>query len=306
MKGRVLAIINGKAGGAVEAKDRDALTALITGQFANAEVVFTDEGTDVAELAAAAARRGAGMIIAGGGDGTINTVVSAIAGTDTVLGLLPLGTLNHFAKDLGIPPELADATLVLAAGHVARVDVAEVNGHVFVNNSGLGLYPATVVLREYRQRQGASKWPAFAWAATRALARYRRLTIRIRIDGQELIRRTPIVFVGNNRYEMEGLRAGKRDALDAGELCLYIPQPRGRWDLIWFSMLALLGRAYNRDDFDAFYTDAFRIESSLEHLHVSLDGEVTKLAPPLAYRIRKGALRVAVPEPVPAPAPAAT
>jgi diacylglycerol kinase family enzyme len=303
---RVLAIINGRAGGATDEQQRDELTALLTGIFEDAEIVFTDEGTNVEELARGAVARGARMIVAGGGDGTINAIVSALAGSTTVLGLLPLGTLNHFAKDLHIPGSPAEAALVLAAGHLAHVDVGEVNGRVFVNNSGLGLYPATVILRDYRQRGGYRKWPAFAWAAMKALGRFRYLRIRVTTAEGEMIRRTPIVFVGNNRYEMEGLRAGKRDAIDRGELCLYIPRPRGRWHLIWFSILALLGRAWERDDFDYVFTDTITIESRHEHLRVSLDGEVAKLATPLAYRIRRGALRVVVPAPPPAvAAPAA-
>jgi diacylglycerol kinase family enzyme len=290
-----LAIINGRAGGLGEGQARDELRSLLEGALPSVDVVFTDESTDVAGLARAAVARGATLIIAGGGDGTINAVASAVAGTATVLGLMPLGTLNHFAKDLGIPASPADAARVLADGRTQRVDVGEVNGRIFVNNSGLGLYPATVRLREQRQRHGASKWPAFAWAAAKALARYRRLRIRLTIDGQALVRRTPIVFVGNNRYEMEGLRAGTRAAVDGGELCLYIPQPRGRWHLVWFSILALLGRAYDREDFDAFYSDAFTIESGHAHELVSIDGEVTRLTTPLTYRIRKGALHVMVP-----------
>ena len=294
MSERVVAIVNARAGSA-GADDRERLAALIRDAVGEADIVFADDGTDVGAVARQAVQAGARMVIAGGGDGTINAVASAVAGTETVLGLLPLGTLNHFSKDLAIPAEPADAARVLAEGNVTLVDIGEVNGRVFINNSGLGLYPATVVLRDYRRRQGFSKWPAFAWGAVKALARYRRLRIRLRIDGKDLVIRTPIVFVGNNRYDMEGLRAGKRAALDAGELCLYIPHPSGPWKLVWFSILALLGRVKDQEDFDHFYTDAFRIESSHEFLRVSLDGEVTKLQPPLEYRIRAGALRVAVP-----------
>jgi diacylglycerol kinase family enzyme len=302
VNGAVLAIINGSAGGITDAPQREALTTLLTGVMPTADVTFTDESTDVAALARAAVAGGARMVIAGGGDGTISAIASAVAGTTTVLGLLPLGTLNHFAKDLGIPASAEDAARVLVEGQTMRVDVGEVNGRVFVNNSGLGLYPATVTLREYRQRQGIGKWPAFAWAVTKALSRYRQLRIRVRVDGRDLVRRTPIVFVGNNRYEMVGLRAGKRQALDAGELCLYIPRPRGPWHLVWFSILALMGRVSGRDDFDYLFADRFRIESSHEHLRVSLDGEVTSIAPPLEYRIRPGALLVAVPAPAAAAA----
>jgi diacylglycerol kinase family enzyme len=296
----VLAIINGRARGVDETGAREALRSLLAAMLPGARIVFTDDRTEAGQLARKAVSAGTRMIVAGGGDGTINAVASALVGTDTVLGLLPLGTFNHFARDLKIPAGQDDAARVLAEGNVACVDVGEVNGRVFVNNSGLGLYPATVLLREYRQRSGITKWPAFVWAAAKALARYHKLGIRIRVDGQELLRRTPVVFVGNNRYEMEGLRAGTRASLASGELCLYVPRPRGRWHLVWFSVLALLGRVQGRDDFDYLFADRFRIESSHGHLRVSLDGEVTTLATPLEYRIRPGALKVAVPAPIPA------
>lgn len=291
----VLAIVNGQAGGIEAAEARRELKEQITARFPDAEVVFTDGATDVTQIAKAAIVRGTLLLIAGGGDGTINSVASAVAGTHAALGVLPLGTLNHFAKDLNIPVEVAGAMQVLADGHRASVDVAEVNGRLFLNNSGLGLYPTAVHLRDQRRKRGMSKWPAFVWAAFKALLRYRRLRVRVSVDGHHLTRTTPIIFVGNNRYEMEGLRAGKRDTVDGGQLCLYLPLPRGRLHLVWFSVLALFGRAFERDDFEYFFTDTLLIESGQPLLRVSIDGEVVRMKTPLRYRIRPRDLRVIVP-----------
>ena len=103
------------------------------------------------------------VIVAGGGDGTIHTIAAVLAGTGVPLGILPLGTLNHFAKDLGIPMELHDAVDVVAAARGVNVDVGEVNGIVFINNSSIGVYPYMVLDRErLRRRRRLQKW-ALAW-----------------------------------------------------------------------------------------------------------------------------------------------
>lgn len=260
-----------------------------------ASVVFTGNGTDVGAEARKAVEQGARMVVGGGGDGTLSAIAAALAGTGTTLGILPLGTLNHFARDLGIPPELNQAVDTLLTGRVAEVDVGEVNGSVFLNNSGLGLYPVIVHLRELRQSAGVSKWPAALWATLKAFARYERLSIRVLVEDRELRRRTPVVFVGNNEYLLEGLQSPMRHRLDDGQLSVYIPHAHGRFRLILFSLRTLLVKPRPSRDFDAFTTRECWIESRHHALKISLDGEVTILRPPLHYRIRPRSLRVMVP-----------
>ena len=139
LKTSVQVIVNRHAGQMANDESRGKLASLIEASYPGAAIEFTDAGMDVVRLAREAVQRGSAMIIAGGGDGTINGVASVVAGTATILGVLPLGTLNHFAKDLGIPTELEAAIQTLATGRVMAVDVAEVNGSLFVNNSALGL-----------------------------------------------------------------------------------------------------------------------------------------------------------------------
>jgi len=291
----VQVIVNGRAGRMAASKSRDDLTALIKAVYPEATVIFTTEARDVPKLARDAVKRGSTLIVAGGGDGTINAVASVLVGTETVLGVLPLGTLNHFAKDLGIPAALESAVENLATGRVMAVDAGDVNGHIFVNNSGLGLYPAIVRLREKRQKRGKSKWVATAFAAARALLRYRRLTLRVIANGKQLVRRTSIVFVGNNEYAIEGLNLGKRARLDAAVLCLYIPRETDRLKLIWLTLGALMGRLQQNKDYDKILSEDLWVRSRRRTVHVSIDGEVIRLAPPLHYRMRPKALRVLVP-----------
>ena len=295
MSARVVVLANGQAGALANGEARDELRGAICAALPDAEVRFCGEQDDVLTLARDAVNAGAEIVVAAGGDGTVNAVASAVAGTRAAMGLLPLGTLNHFAKDLGIPTERGEAIDVLAQGGTARVDVAEVNGRIFVNNSGVGLYPTIVRLREQRQQHGWRKWPAFAVATITALARYRKLHVRVSANGQALARTTPIVFVGNNRYATVGPKLGTRERLDRGELSLVIPHPHRPLRLLWYAVLALLGRRFERDDVDVIHAPALRIESRHEHLRVSIDGEVATLPAPLEYRVRPRALRVLVP-----------
>jgi diacylglycerol kinase family enzyme len=139
-------------------------------------------------------------IVAGGGDGTVNAVAGSLAGTDGVLGVLPMGTLNHFAKDAGIPLDLEAAVRNLFTGQVTKVDVGEVNGRVFVNNSGVGFYPHFVRQREEQERRGHVKRVAFVLALRALLRRYLRLRMRVHLGREEALEQvTPFLFVGNNR-----------------------------------------------------------------------------------------------------------
>ena len=289
-------IVNGKAGRMAASESRDELEASIKAIYPEANTTFTTEGMDVNKLVREAIQRGSTLIIAGGGDGTVNAVASAVAGTDTILGVLPLGTLNHFSKDLGIPMELKAAIGNLGSGRAIAVDVGEVNGHIFVNNSGLGLYPTIVRLREERQARGESKWIAAGVAAARALRHYQRLTLQVTASGKKLLRKTSIVFLGNNEYTMEGLNMGTRTQLDAGLLCLYITGETSSLKLIGLTLSALMGKLQKNRDYDKILADEVWIRSRQSILNVSIDGEVIRLASPLHYRIRPKALWVLVPD----------
>ena len=254
------------------------------------------QGGEIEPAVAQAVKRGASLVVAGGGDGTVSAVAAGLAGTDVTLGVLPMGTLNHFAKDLGIPLEQEQAIAVIAAGNTLAIDVGEVNGRVFINNSGLGLYPDIVRDREQRQRRlGQGKWRALLEASIAAARRYPVLSVQIEVEGETLTRRTPFVFIGNNVYTIEGFEIGERVALDRGELSLYLTHRMGRFGLLRLAVLALLRRLDQARDFDKLTARDFVVNTRHRKLRVSTDGEVTTMEPPLRYRVRPGALRVLVP-----------
>ena len=261
-----------------------------------AQVSLAHTGLEVVHLAQEAVRREAEIVVAAGGDGTINSVAAAVIDSNKVLGVLPFGTMNHFAKDLNIPLDLAGAVATIIAGHQTRVDVGEVNGRLFLNNSSLGLYPIIVRERERQQRLGWGKWPAYVWAAFAALRRYPFLNVRVGVDGQQLRSHAPFVFIGNNEYEMETLNVGHRTCLDKGELSLYMTNRTGRLGLIRLALRALVGGLHQEKDFVALCTKEIWIETKHSRLRVALDGEVMVMEPRLHYRVRPRALRVLAPK----------
>ena len=274
---------------------RERLGLLFEKYGAAVEVILCKKGERAPSLAQDAIKRGCNLIVAAGGDGSVNAVASAVAGSEAVLGVLPLGTLNHFAKDLGIPTELEAAVENLISGRIVRVDVGEVNGHVFLNNSSLGLYPAVVQEREKIRRKGYQKWTAFAHAIFYVLRRYSHLHVVMRSNGQqELVEDTPFVFVGNNEYNVCGANIGTRTCLTGGRLWVYRAPKAGRGDLLRLALRALLGTS-NSEDLPKFDADEFRISVARGHVHVATDGEVKRLTSPLIYRIRPEALKVIVP-----------
>jgi diacylglycerol kinase family enzyme len=209
--------------------------------------------------------------------------------------VLPLGTLNHFAKDLNIPLELGAAVDNIVAGAVSRVDVGEVNGRVFLNNSSIGLYPQMVLRRDLQRKHGRPKWIAFLSALFRTIKQYAAFRVYVTADGRRFTRRTPILFVGNNEYQIEGRSLGARRCLDTGRLCLYVLHNTGPWGLFKFASRALIRRAWRVSDFDALQAVEIDVETKRKRLRVALDGEVRDMDTPLRYRIRSGALKIIVP-----------
>jgi diacylglycerol kinase family enzyme len=212
--------------------------------------------------------------------------------------VLPLGTLNHFAKDLGIPLELEQAVEAIAAGYQRSVDVGAVNDRVFLNNSSIGIYPDIVAAREDLRRQGRRKWTAFALATARIVRQYRGVRVRLETGTLTNTAVTPFLFVGNNEYQIEGIRLGSRLRLDAGRLYAYLaPRLRGS-DLPKLLALALAGRVMDNHVLESMATRDLEVETpGRRAVRVALDGEVTLMTVPLRYRILPRALNVIVPAP---------
>lgn len=293
---KVVAIVNSD-GGTVRRGGLDAATLHRMFQEAGieADVRFVP-GEQVDANAREAVRSGVDAVVAGGGDGTIRCVASHLAGGTLPLGVLPLGTLNHFARDLGIPVEIPDAVRLIAEGEARSLDLGEVNGQVFVNNSILGLYPPVVKVRDReRQEKQRGKWLATFSAVAKVLPKHPLLRVRIQADGLDLVRETRFLFVGNNEYEMNAFTYSARSRLPSGDLHLYVARTPGRLGMIGLLLLGLVRDLKTTEYVECRTLPGFTIETRERSMPVYLDGEVMVLETPLRYRTRPGALRVLLP-----------
>ncbi|MDB5946306.1 MAG: diacylglycerol kinase family lipid kinase [Ramlibacter sp.] len=291
-----MVIVNASAGTGLPADWAEQLQDKFVQAGLQAQVRVVQSGSEIEPAVKAAVKDGAQTVVAGGGDGTVSAVASGLVGTGVTLGVLPMGTLNHFAKDLCIPLDQDEAIAVIAAGRRLDVDAGEVNGRIFINNSSLGIYPDIVREREKRQhRLGHGKWRALLAASIGAARRYPVVTVHVDVEGKTLVRRTPFVFIGNNEYTMEGFEIGERAALDRGTLSLYLTQRMGRFGLLHLAVMALFRRLQQARDFDMLTAREFVVRTGHKRLRVATDGEVNLMETPLQYRVLPASLRVIVP-----------
>lgn len=279
---------------AVEA-ERDRILAAFEGLDAEVSVRAVN-GMSVGLSVRMAADSGADVVAVAGGDGTLGTAADALADTDVPLGILPLGTFNHFAKDLGIPLDLAEAATVIVDGETTAVDVAEVNGRTFVNNSSIGLYPVMVDLRdEIRNERGWGKVRAVPLASWRVLRRFPTRRLQIDVDGESWDRRTPFVFIGNNTYEVGPRGVGARTQLAEGVLCCYVARAETRRRFFRLAIGAALRGATAARDLEVANAPEVTIDAHGHRVLVAVDGEIDAMRGPLRYKSRPSALKVRVP-----------
>jgi diacylglycerol kinase family enzyme len=289
---------------------RRKLESILSSGGARVDVKEVERGMNIQEESNATVASGADVLIAAGGDGTINAAASALVHQPTALGVIPAGTLNHFARDLTIPLEPEEAARALVEGRTIQVDAAAVNGRVFINNSVLGLFPNYRVAREAWERHGfgstrVGRFVATLAAVVKVFWRLPHLTVSLEVEGRRRTLRTPFVLVGNNEHRMEGLALGKRTRLDAGALWVYVLRPCSRWQLLRMIVGLITRRAVREDIFEIFRASHVTIDSKRRRIGVGIDGEMVRMHAPLHYECLPGALRVVVPAsypPLPEPA----
>jgi diacylglycerol kinase family enzyme len=302
---RVVALLNLSAG-TIEGQGQTSLHDILTSAFEKHGIAANLEFLRSADLAAAAERalkqvlnQELDAVVVGGGDGSIQAVAGVLAGSGAALGILPLGTLNHFAKDLGIPSTVEGAVEVIATETARSVDVGEVNSEIFINNSSIGIYPYLVFEREReRRRERLSKRPAMILAGLRVLRYLPLFRLRIRVEGRSELIRSPCVFVGNNEYHLTLPAFGRRERLDGSELCLYAAKAQHRLSLLWLACRCILGFVDQQRDLRVFRGGTAEISARRHWLLVAIDGEIKTMRSPLQYRTRPGALRVLAPAPI--------
>ena len=296
MRLRAAIIFNTAAGIAIGDEQLRSIQDALQNRSINAVIRVIRSGEDITAEAYDAAASDADIIVAAGGDGTISAVSRAVIDSEKILAVIPLGTFNHFSRDVGVPDDIAGAISLLENGIVKSVDVGEVSGRYFINNSSIGLYPRIVRKREQQQRLGRGKWWAAAWAVWRIFVRSPFLKIKLDLNGNVLSRKTPFVFVGNNDYEMNLYNIGRRLILDNGFLSVYLLRRSGRVGLLLLVLHTVFGRLRQLKDFEGFKTTKLTIATRKKRILVALDGEVTVMETPLRYQIHPKKLRVLVPQ----------
>ena len=260
-----------------------------------ADVEYVRAGVNLAEKSRQAIASGVDIVVAGGGDGTLSATAAGVVGTEACFGVLPVGTLNHFARDLKLPLDLDEAAKIVVDGKTVEVDVAEVNGKTFLNNSIIGLYPIYRFLKKKHEERVGSKRLALVMAALSVFRRYPLLRIGLLVDGVRIERRTPYILVANNRHAMEGYHLGSRESLTEGKLWIYVMKDHGRWGLLKVLLKLVMGQFRGEDDFDIFPAEEVWVEANRgKKIGVALDGEITVMETPLHYRILPRSLKVRV------------
>lgn len=237
------------------------------------------------------------VVAASGGDGTVNMMAGLLQGKDIALGVIPSGTLNHFAKDLNIPLTLKGSVKLIATKETSYIDTASVNSRLFLNNSSIGIYPLAVRKRDTQQSMlRRNKWLSMLYGVLSVLKKFPLYAVRIKTENETLLFRSPIVFIGNNEYSIELLTMGSRKSLSGGKLSLYLARSNTRLKMLKLVLFAFLNRLKDSGELEMRLVDEVIIESRKKSLSVSIDGEVEQIQPPLYYKINRNNLKVIFPK----------
>ena len=241
------------------------------------------------------------VLAAAGGDGTVSSVAAGVARAGKTLAVLPTGTLNHFARDLRIPTELAGAVDLLRTGLPHAVDIGDVNGRCFLNNVSIGSYPRMVRERTRLEQRGRSRRVAGVIAVAKTWWHLRSLTASINIDGRDLLRRSPFIVIANGAYDLAGFDLSRRDNISDDQLSLYVAPRSGRLGAASLPFRALLGTLDRYEQFETVTGRAITIALPHRQIWAGIDGEVRELESPLRFVVKPAALRVIVPSPLDSP-----
>lgn len=275
--------------------DSAAVTTSIHEELTRAGRVFSlREVTDpkklgsAAEAAVADAQKNGGVVVAAGGDGTINTVAQATLGSGCPFGVLPLGTFNLFSRTHGIPAEIPQACQILLGERAYEVQVGLMNDHVFLVNASVGLYASLLQDREHVKNQlGRRRWVAIVSALSTILRPHRKL--RLAIESAEGKRNivTPSLFVGNNRLQLERVGVEESAVIEHRRLVAVVLRSSGFLAMLGLLIRGLIGRLGGDARITSFVFSSMTVRPRFGNarLKVATDGEVKHMRAPLVFRV---------------------
>ncbi len=307
--GRHVALVANSRSGALLGRDGGAasLEDMLRAQSSRLDVIDDSAGS-LPERMRAAIGTGADLVVVAGGDGSIACAASVLAGRDAALGLVPCGTMNLLARDLGFDPaDHKAAVRALGEGEVRAIDAgcvaAHGDDHLFLCASMLGTPANLSKHREAGRERGGGllAWAGFGRAVAQALWRNRSLRLTLRVNGRVLQRRTPSLTIVVNKLDDSSGRLFGRTSLDGGVLAIYIVPRASVWRQTWLLLRTALTGKLNAPDIELIEASEVQVESNRAAMHVLVDGELRLLKPPLHYKIQPGALRVMAPASAPTP-----
>jgi diacylglycerol kinase family enzyme len=238
-----------------------------------------------------------GALVVAGGDGTINAVASACVEAQRPLGLVPAGTFNYIARNLEVPTEVSQAVSVIVNGRLRQVDIGEINGRIFLNNAGIGLYAQMLERREQDKRRfGRSRMVAFLSGMRCLLRAHPLFAVELVADGQTARHLTTTLFFGCNALQLEHFNPTAAECLRQQKLAILSLQLRSRWEVTMAACAGLLGRLDAINSMDAFCASAVRVQTPRRILRVAIDGELVLLSSPLNVVLHPAALQVFAPD----------
>lgn len=239
------------------------------------------------------------VVVAAGGDGTVNLIAGLCHEYDAIFGIIPHGTFNYFAREHKIPLTLPEAVETVINGRVAEVSVGLVNDKVFINNASFGLYTKLIRDRERASlRFGRIRLVAVLSALFTLLGKQRHSYVKIKAREKETSFVTPLVFIGNNTLQLENLGLQGADFTKENKLALIIMRQSTRWEVARFFLRGLAKSLSQDTNLHEFGSAGFEIEMAQPIVELVLDGEIVRYKTPLRFRADEKALRIIVPREV--------
>ena len=302
--GPLFVVLNSASGHKDSAEERQVLADVFSSAGRAFEFLQFDNPADIAKVSAQAvklAKEKGGVVVAAGGDGTINAVASAVLRSGCPFGVLPQGTFNYFGRANAIPQDARAAAKALLGASISPVTVGEVNGRLFLVNASLGLYPQLLEDREaWKQQFGRSRLVAFASGLATIFQARGQLRLEIEMAGKTTALRTPTLFIGNNHLQLAqvGIDAAHADAVNRGELAGIAVRPIGTLALFGLLVRGMVGRLGDADHIDSFSFRTLKVAMRRKRrVKVATDGEITWMTPPLVFQVADTPLLLMVPAP---------
>lgn len=294
--GTIEVILNAKSGSQKSEQTREAIEDVLKKSGRKFQIT-TATGNKLGAVVAEKAASDCEVLVAAGGDGTICCVAEAALQSGKILGVIPLGTFNYFAKNLGIPLEPELAAQVILDGHTVRAPVLDLNGRLILNNTSIGIHPAVLLKRrQIYRRWGRNQISAYASVVLTAFQPPPRLRVRLGTEEGEVVRETPLVMVCSNAFQMEAFALAGKECLKEGKFALYVARMAGRATILRHGLRALLRQLRPEIDYEVICTSDVTIETMRRpRLRAAVDGELERLESPLRFRIRSETLCVLAP-----------